>query len=56
MVKQIQMKLSESKTMVGFGTRCIYNALRLLHHGYDGSASGFITNPRYERRPWMEWR
>ena len=54
MVKQIER--IQNGTMVGFGTRCIYNALRLLHHGYDGSASGFITNPRYERRPWMEWR
>jgi MFS family permease len=46
MVEQIQRKLSESKTARWsvLGARSIYNALRLLHHGYDGSATKLIAN------------
>ena len=32
--------------MVRTGARRIHNALRILHHGYDGSATGLTTNPR----------
>lgn len=31
--------------MVRTGARRIHNALRILHHGYDGSATGLTTNP-----------
>ena len=44
----------EDGKMVRTGARRIHNALRILHHGHDGSATGLTTNPRRRRRTGMD--